>query len=99
MEDEKVMECYFTLPPTKELQNPLSYNWIQKHQFEDLELNRLNRSSPKYFPINFFGKNISLICYLIYPHNPDDKWKKALSLAFGAGASEAQTLASRCKEI
>eukprot|EP00957_Ditylum_brightwellii_P038550 2913660-Ditylum_brightwellii.AAC.1 len=39
IDDNELFDCLLALPAIQQLQIPITYEWIQQHQFEDEELN------------------------------------------------------------
>ena len=60
--NNEVYECFLNHPPLETMQNPITIQNIQVHQFEDLQLNRQRQTKPLKYPIKVI-KNRPLICY------------------------------------
>ena len=46
MDEEELFDCLLVLPTLQQLQIPITYKWIQQHQFEDEELNIKRQQNP-----------------------------------------------------
>ena len=75
--NDEIYECFLNHPPLETMQNPVTIQNIQVHQFEDLELNRLRQTNPLKYPIKVI-QDRHLICYRQNEIDPDNKWKIAL---------------------
>eukprot|EP00957_Ditylum_brightwellii_P010772 816324-Ditylum_brightwellii.AAC.2 len=61
MEDPVLIESFLNHPPLRAMENPITLQNVQRHQFMDLELNEIRRARPDMYPV----KNIEgrpLIC-------------------------------------
>ena len=76
-EDEELRDCFLYYPMTNEMQNPITVDNIQQHQFEDQLLNQLAQQQPYRFPIQYV-ENKPLICYRKNDGDVEGDWKIAL---------------------
>jgi hypothetical protein len=60
--DKSMLDSFLNLPTQKEMRYPLDLRWIQENQFEDSELNDMQREHPGKFPSNTID-GIALLCY------------------------------------
>jgi len=72
--DSNFMDCFVNFPAQPNLRNPLDLQWIQTHQFEDLQLNNLHQQFPRKYPTRYIN-NIPLICYRRNENEQENEWK------------------------
>ena len=88
LDDAELAECFAHFPfdaslapfdgfvnfPSDNIRNPIDLKWIQQHQFEDEELNRIHRSNPNQYVTKFID-DLPMICYRRDPLVTESEWK------------------------
>lgn len=70
-----MLDCFLNLPTQQQMRYPLDLKWLQENQFEDNELNDVQKQHPGNFPARTID-GVSLLCYRKdhLDDNPDN-WK------------------------
>ena len=71
-----IYDMFLNHPPLEEMQNPITIQNIQQHQFIDDGLNQLHTQDPRRYPTRYV-QDRPIICYLPDIENERD-WKIAL---------------------
>ena len=88
LDNQELAECFTNFPfdhnsapfdsfvnfPSDNIRNPMDLKWIQEHQFEDKELNRIHQSNPNQYVTKFID-DYAMICYRKDPLVPEHEWK------------------------
>ena len=88
LDDPELAECFAHFPfdanlapfdrfvnfPSDDFRNPMDLKWIQQHQFEDEELNRIRQCNPNQYVTKFID-DLPMICYRKDHLVPENEWK------------------------
>ena len=88
LDDTELAECFSHFPfdansapfdsfvnfPSDDIRNPVDLKWIQQHQFEDEELNRIHQNNPQQYVTKFMD-DIPMICYRKDSLVPENEWR------------------------